>query len=647
MLGAVFMASEGLTRRAFPHHPQLWRAWSREAAGTQEIVGRTAGGYLFVPIELAFIAAFYFLTNRYLGWWQPSEQLTNPNILASAVPALTPIAISLQAGIMEECLFRAVPLALGALIGARYGVRRLGIAIALVLQAIVFGAAHANYPGLPAYSRMVELFLPSLVWGVIFLRYGLAADDSPARLVRSGAHLDSAVPHRRARGRRAARAGDRGGASAPCRGRRCAARRRADGRACPRACAMARGWRRRRSRSPSASPPLGTLGPYAVRLQRALPVLGVAGLAAWLAFTPLRADVPAVAIDRDAAVAAARSALAERGVVLGADWTGLAIPRSALEDATERLWHAFVWREAGPRAYRTLVGNALAPPLWDVRFARFEGDVAERAEEWRVTVRGDGRIWQIAHRLPEGRPGATLTRDEAQSLAERTLHRQLGSDAGALLLRGADQAQRPNRRDWLFAYVDPRIDVGKSGEARVRVGIAGDEVAVADRSLFVPEAWQRAEVERVGRRDLVRTVALGIIASVIVVALVYAVRAWSKGRSDRRALIAVGALLFAMVIASSANNWPMRAFYLRTVEPLSSQILLSVLAMVAGGVLLALLVGLLAGVGARYARQEVVGPPGRPAFGVGLRCHGGACHRGHCRGARGASCRRRSRAGRT
>jgi hypothetical protein len=137
------------------------------------------------------------------------------------------------------------------------------------------------------------------------------------------------------------------------------------------------------------------------------------------------------------------------------------------------------------------------------------------------------------------------------------------------------------------------------------VGIAGDEVAVADRSLFVPEAWQRAEVERVGRRDLVRTVALWIIVSVIVVALVYAVRAWSKGRSDRRALIAVGALLFVMVIASSANNWPLRAFSLRTVEPLTSQILISVLAMAAGAALLASLVGLLAGVGARYARQEV------------------------------------------
>ena len=74
---------------------------------------------------------------------------------------------------MEECVFRAVPLALGALIGERYGRRRLGIAIAFVLQAVVFGGAHANYPGFPSYSRLVELTVPSMLWALIFLRYGL------------------------------------------------------------------------------------------------------------------------------------------------------------------------------------------------------------------------------------------------------------------------------------------------------------------------------------------------------------------------------------------------------------------------------------------------------------------------------------------
>ncbi|NDP42090.1 MAG: CPBP family intramembrane metalloprotease, partial [Aromatoleum sp.] len=169
----VFMAAESLSRRAFPQHPQLWRAWSRDAAPTKQILGRTLGGYLFVSVQLAMIAVFYYATNRWLGWWQPSESLTDPNILGSFVPALAPIAMSLQAGFMEESLFRAVPLALAAIVGARFGKRGLAIGIAVVIQALIFGGAHANYPGFPSYSRPVELIVPSVLWALIFLRFGL------------------------------------------------------------------------------------------------------------------------------------------------------------------------------------------------------------------------------------------------------------------------------------------------------------------------------------------------------------------------------------------------------------------------------------------------------------------------------------------
>ena len=124
LLALVFMSAESLSRRAFPDHPQLWQLWSPAAAPTASVLGRTAGGYLFVPIELAIIAGFYLVTNRYFGWWQPSESLSDPNILGSALPALAPIGMALQAGFMEECLFRAVPLALAALIGERLGHRR-------------------------------------------------------------------------------------------------------------------------------------------------------------------------------------------------------------------------------------------------------------------------------------------------------------------------------------------------------------------------------------------------------------------------------------------------------------------------------------------------------------------------------------------
>jgi hypothetical protein len=327
-------------------------------------------------------------------------------------------------------------------------------------------------------------------------------------------------------------------------------------------------------------------------------------LAAWISFTTLRADVPPLAIDRGAAEAAAVAALAERGVALGLPWQRFSAPRSEIGDSAQRQVHGFVWREAGASAYRSLIGKTLAPPLWDVRFARFDGDVADRAEEWRVTITGDGRVRQVLHRLPERKPGVQLERDAAQAIAERALRDRLGLDAGTLALRSADQTQRPARRDWAFTYADPRIDVGKGGEARAQVVVAGDEVVLAGRSVFVPETWRRAEAEREGRRQLAKIVGIVIIAVAALAALIYAVVAWSKARSDHRAFRWVTGISLLLMLAGSANNWPALAMQINTAEPVTNQLVILILGGLASGLMVALLVGLLAGVGAYYARTQ-------------------------------------------
>ena len=344
-LGEVFMAAEGLTRRAFPQHPQLWRLWSREGAGTVEVAGRTAGGYLFVPIQLALIAVFYFVTNQWLGWWQPSEALTDPNILSSVVPALTPISIALQAGFMEECVFRAVPLALGALIGERDGRRKLGIAIAFVLQAVVFGGAHANYPGFPSYSRLVELTVPSMLWALIFLRYGLlptimfhalfdlALISIPLFLVDAeGAWVQRALVI----------------AAALVPAGVVLTRRMQNGAWGTLAAALRNGaWR---PLVPAAAAPeraavAGTVGARAALLQRALPPLGLAGLPPGRVHRAARRCAAARRRPRRAE-AAAVSALTERRVV-GPQWHRFSAPGRDRDRGSAV--YAFVWRSRAPR----------------------------------------------------------------------------------------------------------------------------------------------------------------------------------------------------------------------------------------------------------------------------------------------------------
>ncbi len=603
-LALVFMAAESLTRQAFSDHPQLWRLWSREAAPTSAVLGRTVGGYLFVPIELALIVAFYFVTNRYFGWWQPSESLSDPNILGSAVPGLAPIGMALQAGFMEECLFRAVPLSLAALIGARLGYRRLAIGVTLVLQAVVFGAAHANYPGFPAYSRLVELIGPSLIWGLIFLRFGLlptitlhalfdlvlmslpiflvegpSATANQALVVAAGLVPLFIVLLRRAQ------AGAwlhlpptlRNGA-----------------------------WQRVESaEAGGAGDARAAAGVWAARVQRALPVMAIVGVLAFALAGDFHSDAPALAIDRAQAVAVADGALKDRGIALGPEWKRMSATRFAAQDFNGWLWQKFVWREGGRDVYAQLMGTWLAPPLWDVRHARFDvGDVADRAEEWRVTIDGTGKVRQVRHSLPEARPGARLSESDARALALQEIRRRFGLDAASLHEVSAEQQDRPARVDWQFTFSDPRVDVGKTGEARVIIGIAGDEVASAGRYVFVPEDWQRAERERAGRLRIAK-MAIGLLVVVIAVAaLIAAIIAWSRGSFDRRAFWLTTACVGGALAIGGVNQWPTASMSLSTAEPFAWQVLLWAAGTALSLVMFTLLLGLIAGVAAWAARAH-------------------------------------------
>jgi len=603
VLALVFMTAEGLSRLAFADHPRFWRLWSRPAAPTPAIVGRTLGGYLFVPIELALIVGFYFVTNRYLGWWQPSESLSDPNILGSALPGLAPIGTALQAGFMEECLFRAVPLSLAALIGARFGVRRSAIVCTLVLQAVVFGAAHANYPGFPAYSRPVELFVPALIWGLIFLRFGLLPTvilhsvfdlvlmSLPVFLIEGGAaRFDQALVI--------------GAALVPL--AIVLVRRAQAGAWLELPASLRNGIWQHRGAEGAGGPADARVaaGRWTMRVQRALPLLAVIGLVAFITAGDFHSDALPVAVDRAQTEAIADQSLKARGIELGPEWKRMSSTRYVSRESAIWMWHKFVWREAGADVYAKLIGHWLAPPMWEVRYARFDvGDVADRAEEWTVTVDGAGHVRQVRHVLPEARPGASLSQDEARKIAQQGLARFLGLDAAMLREVSAEQGKRPARVDWQFIWADPRVDVGAGGEARAVVGIGGDEVVSYGRAIFVPEEWQRSERARLARLRLVRT-AIALAAVVAgVAALIACIVAWSRGRFDRRAFAISFIALAAALALGAANLWPVTQMSFDTAEPYRWQALLSIAGSAVSLLLLTLVLALLAGVAAWAARS--------------------------------------------
>jgi hypothetical protein len=547
VLSLTFAVADGLTRRAFPRQNPLWRSLRGETLRMSSVRAQTLLAYALVPAFFAYEVAFYRLAQGSWGWWVPLDQRELPDVLGTYLPWLTPFADSLRAGTWEESLLRAVPIAGAALIGERFGRRRLMIGIAVVLQAVLFGVLHANYPGQPGYARAVELLVPSLGFAWLYLRFGLwpgvilhAVYDivwMGLPLLNSsadGARADQAVLVVLA--------------------------------LLPLLALLAAAWQRkpRRDLAPSAQAETGAfdhppgqsgfpLRPAAAWTPQATRLLlgaGVVGVVAWGLLARFDLDAPRLALTRAEALESARAVLEAQGTELDDSWLELVSANGSLRDEAR-----FVWQRDRD-AYRRLVGTYLFPPSWSVRRARFEGDVALRAEAYVVTLWRHEDVIRMVHQLPEEHAGVRLEESAARALAHEALEVRFGLTPDLLEEVSASRDHLPNRDDWTFSYKDPQAWAHDDGEALVRIVIAGDRVVDGYRFFSVPEAWRRAERERAAKLGVLSQAAgpafLVLLASGLILAILGAVR----GQFQTRVFVGLLAVLVGTRVLAGWNAWP-------------------------------------------------------------------------------------------
>jgi hypothetical protein len=584
LFGISFVAAEGLDRKAFGHHIQPWRLWSGGVANSATVLGQTIGGYYLAGIFLACVIGFYVLTTRWLGWWNPSDALSDPNVLGQYCPWLAS-ALALSPGFWEECLFRAVPLGCAALIGERLGRRKTALAIVCVLQAIVFGAGHASYPAQPAYARIVELTLTFTAFGLIYLRFGLLPVII-AHFVVDAAAFSLPVFVSSAPGMWVNKVVCVALMAVPLAVPLLwwAVRRRLE--PVP-AQAYNAAWQPppAPARTVAAAP---STAPRALGRTSTLLVLaaGVAGVLLWLFCTEFRSPAGQLTVDRRAACNRARAMLAERSIALTGDWHTLALVPGRAEES-ER----YVWQECGTGMYARLLEAAyLAPPRWQVRMVRFTGDVAERAEEHDLRIGPRGDVLRVRHALPEARAGARLSEKAARAVARTQV------PAPASFAEVSAVASRlPNRTDWEFTYRDTTVVCATGAEARVGVTITGDRVGDRYRYFHVPEEWRRAESARATVRMLVMQICMLVLTMLFLVGLIVGIVRWARGEFAWRHAALFAAVFVVLAAARTANNWPATMAEFVTAKPLSSQVLQTMLATLIGMILAAITGGVLAG----------------------------------------------------
>ncbi|MFB6098361.1 MAG: lysostaphin resistance A-like protein, partial [Salinibacter sp.] len=584
-----FVAAEGLSRMAFGDHPRLWKVWSPEAASSVPILSQTMLGYLLVGIFFAYDVTLYLYAQDLLGWWNPSSVLFQPDILAHVAPWLSPIANALQAGFWEECLFRAVPLAGAALIGDRLGGRTWWIGGARLLKAVIFGAGHANYPAQPAYARLVELILPSIGFGLLYLSFGLlpgivlhyafdvAWMAQPLFVSEApGAWISQvmvvvltlvplfAVFYGRLRTGAWTELAER---------------------------FYNRSW------SPDTETTVSTITvPPTEGLSRRIAVgcavAGLVGLGAWVGGTSFTTYETPLHASRTEAEQTARTALREAGGNPEA-WSMAATVQTP-NDQEDR----FVWQEGGPDAYRHLMGSYLDAPFWVVRFYSFADSlsVEERAEEYRVHWAPSWGLREVIHERPEAAPGDSLAEAQARALADSAVRARTTLNPDRLQRIGAEPTARPNRRDWTFTYADTTGYPLEQGQARVTVTLTGAEVKDVSRSVHVPESWQRNARSRRTDTQLLTGITGLLLGLLLVAGLIASIIWWARGPFRTWPFVGVAATLFVVLVASTANEWPTTLATLDTAQPYLTQILLSAIGPLVAAVFGAGAAGLLAGV---------------------------------------------------
>jgi len=583
LVGLTVAAAEAVARHAFPRHLDWWSVWRER--GTREVAGRVASGYVMALFALAYVSLFYLVTRHLLGWWVPSELVDDPNLIATPMPWVSGVAAAVQAGVWEESLFRALPLSLLALWARRREHFGRWMAAGVVGTALVFGFSHSNYESWPAYSRGAEIFLDACLWGFLFVWLGLvvtvlthftydlllfgmfaASGSAPAYRVSAVVIALVLLAPALAVGWRWLRQGRL--RDAPDEARFGA-------------------WEPAPPRPPAQRLPPGARRVLTREARVAAPVVSVVVLLLVI-FVPTAPTLgkPFTAT-RARALATADSMARAHGLDPGS-WHRLSTTAS---DSLTGLTRFLVQEHADSLAPK-LADSYEPPAWWVVRYVHTGGTVADRTEEWRMRMWPDGSRLDTHHLVPDSARGDTVSDAEARRLA-RSAVAAAGLDTLTLQETRLDAVERPARRDVTVTYTDTAMKLPGDAAAQVRVTLAGDQTLVVRRGVELPEAFRRAQRQRLGTDSVLMLVCSVWILGLVLLGIVLVIRRREPlvddGVLGRKANLAVVGVLALLMAASILNGLPSRLFSYDTAMPWSNWLAINAVVVLLGSLVAPLL----------------------------------------------------------
>lgn len=159
------IAGESLCSEVFPKHKySAFFSYIKSGFFNRQLASSVLLGYFVWVIMLGIQATIFYFGQRYLGVWREWHTMTD---LSSAyVPLFSMFVISITASLKEEIIFRIF----GISLAKKYLKNSV---LALVVISFIWGMGHTMYAIFPVWFRIVEITLIGIIYGVIFLKFGV------------------------------------------------------------------------------------------------------------------------------------------------------------------------------------------------------------------------------------------------------------------------------------------------------------------------------------------------------------------------------------------------------------------------------------------------------------------------------------------
>lgn len=551
MVFIIVTVGESLYREIFPDGISLDYILShgiKSKAVNKSIFIGTFTAVILFSYEIA-----YYLIGKKFGIWTPAE-VNYSDAYSTLIPWIYPLLVGFLAAVNEEGLFRfyGIPL-LKKFTGKTW--------IAVLVTSVTWAFLHSNYPQTPWFARGIELTMTGLIFGFIFLRYGIVSSfvahytynalqttiafiSSHNYYVILSSFLITFLPllyalyiyfTKRNKG-------------------------------FPLPDEHASNKTLHPPKKPAAQNSFAGIpidnGSYSPLSRAKIIILVLLAVLSILIPAAVRQNVTInaipTAINRADAEAMAKKALQKNGI----NTSGFIVTLKYIDNAIDNQASEYILQKSGLEELKRVYTGKLPSSYFIIRFFR-----PLQKEEYFVYVLPNGIIYSTAHLLDEKAPGADLSQAEAQKIAENYLVKTQEYNLRDYHIVSSNKDKKAARTDYTFTFENKKDKIAEAA-FRTDVNISGNLTTGYSQYIKLPEKWIREKNQTTTKNLIVMIIFfISSLALSIMVLGTFMQNVRNKSIQFKNAF-RISALFLILSIILWLNELPVFYFNYPTTSPL-------------------------------------------------------------------------------